>query len=343
MPFRQSPWSSQVTPNQFMSCAPVLAIRVQAASCTAVLNVPEASVQDDRDDAWMLEVYAGENFTQRGSNGLAEAGTVAGAVRWLAKAIITGGCNEFVTSSTLPELRGNLACQRGLGQRVIADFLSHVPGLDRNIINQHLANLKASSDYARIITEVADKVLRDPPDVEASKTANQAAAQARERNGTCTFDFQGVTQYLRNSHQIEVFRKVVTGKALRDALPVENQAPLAQHLVELAQSRKNAEVSGTFIREHVMALFLGAKDTSRKIDRETQQRLQEEDVRLKIHQYGRDMARSFRLIAATGLKMERLAKECPEAFTTLDELGELQKALRSAKRFIDLLNERICP
>jgi hypothetical protein len=136
---------------------------------------------------------------------------------------------------------------------------------------------------------------------------------------------------------------VVTGKALKEALPVENQAPLAQHLVEVSKARNDAEVSGAFIRENVMALMLGAKDTARTIDRETQQRLQEEDVRLKIHQYGRDMARSFRLIASTGLKLERLLAESPDAISSLAELGELQKALRSAKQFIDLLNERICP
>ena len=53
----------------------------------------------DRDDAWMVEVYAGENVTQRGSNGVAEAGSVAAAVRWLAKAILTGEVSTIVDTS----------------------------------------------------------------------------------------------------------------------------------------------------------------------------------------------------------------------------------------------------
>jgi hypothetical protein len=45
MSFRQSPWSSQAAPNQSINGAPASAIRVQAASRTAVLHVLEASVE----------------------------------------------------------------------------------------------------------------------------------------------------------------------------------------------------------------------------------------------------------------------------------------------------------
>jgi VCBS repeat-containing protein len=316
--------------------------RVEAALAEGITEA-DLPVHDDRDDAWMLEVYVSENATQRGNNGVAEAGSVAGAIRWLAKAIITGGCPDFRTSSDLTRLRANLASQRGIGGRLIVELLANVPDLDRNMITQHLANLKASGDYSRIIGEVAAQVLRDPADVDVAKTAHQATEQAKEHYGTVAFDFAGVAQYLRNSHQIEVFRKLVTGKALKDALPIENQAPLAQHIVEVSKARNNAEVSGAFIRENVMSLVLSNQGTKRRLEREAQERLQEEDMRLRVHQYMHDFSRSFRLIAATGRKLERLAEEYPEAFVLLAEAGEFQRALRSAKQAIDLLHERVCP
>jgi ParB-like nuclease domain len=216
--------------------------RVEAAIAEGIVEA-DVAVYDDRDDAWMVQVYAGENATQRGGKGLAEAGSVAAAVRWLAKAIMTGMLSEIRQNHDLAKLRGNLTSERGIGRGVVADFLRDVPGIDINMINQQLANLKASGDYARIVGEMSAEVMRDPPDMEVAKTAHEAAAQASEYYGTRTFDFEGVTKHLRNSHQIEVFRKLVTGKGFKDALPVENQAPLAQHLVEVAKSHNNAEVS----------------------------------------------------------------------------------------------------
>jgi hypothetical protein len=136
--------------------------RVEAPIAEGITQA-DLVVHDDRDDAWMLDVYARENATQRGNNAVGEAGSVAGAIRWLTKAIITGGCNEFVTSSNLPELRGNLTSQRGLGRRVVTDLLALVPGIDRNMITQHLANLETSGDYARIVGGVADSRPDDVP------------------------------------------------------------------------------------------------------------------------------------------------------------------------------------
>jgi VCBS repeat-containing protein len=316
--------------------------RVQAALEEGFIEA-DVSVQDDRDDAWMVSVYAGENSTQRGSNGIAEAGSVAAAVRWLAKAILTGRCQQLLTPKSVEQLRSNIVFERGLGERAIEEFLSDVPGVQTRTIREQLANLKASGDYARIISEVADEVRRDHPDVDAAKTADQAAAQAQEHYGARTFDFAGVTQYLRNSHQIEVFRKLATGKGLKDALPVENQALLTKHIVEVSKARNNAEVSGAFIRENVMSLLLGAQGIARKLEREVQERLQEEDTRMRVRQSMHNISRSFRLIAAEWIKLERQARDFPEAFVMLAEAGELQRALRAAKKAINELNERVCP
>ena len=44
MSLRQSPCNSHATENQFINCAPACVIRLHAACCTVVLNVPDASV-----------------------------------------------------------------------------------------------------------------------------------------------------------------------------------------------------------------------------------------------------------------------------------------------------------
>jgi hypothetical protein len=317
--------------------------RVEAALAEGITEA-DVAVYDDRDDTWMAhQVYARENATQRGNNAVAEAGSVAAAIRWLAKAIVTGVCEEFFTNHDLPKLRGNLTGPRGLGLRAIEAFLGDAFSGETWTLREHLANLKASGDYARIIGEVADVVRRESDDAAVLMLASQAAAQAHEHHGTRTFDFPGVAQHLRNTWQIQEFRSVATGKGMKDALPVEKQAELAQRIVEVSGKYKKGPVSGAFIREHIMSLFLGARTEAHRLDRRTQVELEEADARLKIHKYGRDISRSLRLIAATGSKMEELTREHPEAFVTLIELGELQKALKAAKQFIDLLHERLCP
>jgi hypothetical protein len=55
------------------------------------------------------------------------------------------------------------------------------------------------------------------------------------------------------------------------------------------------------------------------------------------------MARSFQLIATTGMTLERMAQDWPDALLLLAESGELQQTPRKAKRTIDLLNEKKCP
>jgi hypothetical protein len=55
--------------------------RKHEAALAEGITEADVSLHDDRDDAWMVEVYAGENATQRGNNGVAEAGSVEAAIR----------------------------------------------------------------------------------------------------------------------------------------------------------------------------------------------------------------------------------------------------------------------
>ena len=54
-------------------------------------------------DGGMIRVYARENATQRGNTGTAMAGTVASAIRFLAKAILTNTVDTSLRNSAVKE------------------------------------------------------------------------------------------------------------------------------------------------------------------------------------------------------------------------------------------------
>jgi hypothetical protein len=124
------------------------------------------------DDAAMIRVYARENATQRGNGSTAVAGTVASAIRFLAKAVMTGVSGDFTSKSGRPVLAEDI------GRDVIVRFLRGIPGVTDESTKQQLANLKASGDYARIIGEVRDEI--EAENKEAMKAA-EAAEKARQK------------------------------------------------------------------------------------------------------------------------------------------------------------------
>lgn len=146
--------------------------RVKAA-LDAGLTVADLFV-GDFDDAAMIRVYARENATQRGNSGTAMAGTVASAIRFLAKAVLTGTLSRFLESVSEDHVRAHLTSERGLGQNVILQFLPRIPGITDYVVQQQLANLKASGDYARIIEGVK-------AEIELEEQATAAALIQAER------------------------------------------------------------------------------------------------------------------------------------------------------------------
>jgi hypothetical protein len=61
------------------------------------------------------------------------------------------GIWEFsVSASWLPEMRGNLVhAGRGIGRDLIVRFLKETPGINDDVVQHQLANLKSSGEYAR--------------------------------------------------------------------------------------------------------------------------------------------------------------------------------------------------
>jgi hypothetical protein len=148
--------------------------RVRAAIAS---GIREAEFQIGKiDDAEMIKMYATENATQRGNSGTAIAGTVASALRFLAKALMSGTrlSNIFESPHAFEQAQNALSSERGMGQPPIVRFLKDVPGVNDGTVQQQLANLKASGDYARIIRDVQQEI--EEENKEAIKRAEAAEA-----------------------------------------------------------------------------------------------------------------------------------------------------------------------
>lgn len=134
------------------------------------------------DDHAMIRVYARENATQRGNTGTAMAGSVASAIHFLAKAILTDHVwiQTWVAEQgiDLEAARVHLTSNQGLGWEIVLAFLRQIPGISRNSINQQLANLKTSGDYARIIEEIQTDIERE--EREAAAALERAEAERKE-------------------------------------------------------------------------------------------------------------------------------------------------------------------
>jgi ParB-like chromosome segregation protein Spo0J len=247
------------------------------------------------DDAATAKAYAIENATQRGNTVTALAGSVATAITLLARATLRDDLSTIIDTSkkALDVARGNLINGRGIGENLILEFLTGVPNINAGVIREQLANLKKSGDYARIISEVADRIEaeaqaeakaakqqkdRDEAEdkaEEARKTKAQAAKDKRE------FDFEGVSKHLTNSHQVKAFRKVALAKGVKLWLPVKQQAALAAELVKAAKEL-DEELSARFIQINMVALLGDAKAHERKLSKEEQKRIEAESVQRKF-------------------------------------------------------------
>jgi hypothetical protein len=84
---------------------------------------------------------------------------VASALRYLAKQVMSG-CYPETRSAGAEAVRGHLTGARGIGEPMILRFLADVPGVNKNTVTEHLAILKASGDYVRIIETVVTAMCR---------------------------------------------------------------------------------------------------------------------------------------------------------------------------------------
>lgn len=296
----------------------------------------------------MLRIYATENATQRGTDSTSVAGTVAGAIRLIAKDIFT----REITS----EKRGRNH-RDGIGEPAIAKFLKGIPGITENVIKQQVANLKASGHYANQITTaerelMAERVAaeesvrkaktekdKQEAEVEAEKKrkaeaeAKKAAKKADEIKRT--FDLTGVQKHFRCADHVNTFRAIVTGKQLKDVLPIEQQAPLAAAIVTEAKNL-GAELTSKFIKEEVNRQVTGAKAYVRKADKDAL-RLAGivEQARYKMHHFARNISGAL----ADAEELAAMAREHPEAGIALTQ--EFIVALDIVQRIAQKLTPKL--
>ena len=147
---------------------------------------------------------------------------------------------------------------------------------------------------------------------QAEARARDAAAKAAE--APRTFDFAGVAQHLKNPHQVEVFRKIVTAVGVRPVLAVDEQAALAAHLVTQAQDR-GQELSGEMIRGEIATLlWTGKTEARRETQREHEARLRA-DREAKAYDLAQTLLLRISQVATDGHTLNRFLLETSPPLT----------------------------
>jgi len=323
-----------------------------------------------------IRIYATENITQRGATAsLAMAGAVASAVKYLVKGILRGDKDVSQICDTSPKgmetLRGQIASEKGLGVPCIMNFYRGIEGVKESMVKHHLANLKSSGHYARIVQQATDEIEQEhvqelaelkrkqkeaeekkaadeaekakekaekveAAHAEAKATGQEAAAAAAKTE--VTFDLAGVGKYFKNDFQLQTFRKVVERKSVRKHLPVDKQAELAKAIVKYSQE-KNAELTGEFIEECITALIGEFVSEATKKNKEAMDQMKREDVyvrwRYSSHQFVRrvaDVAKESKAL----IKMKDQYPDLPFSITQ-----ELRRAVTYAQPVINELAAKL--
>jgi hypothetical protein len=254
----------------------------------------------------MIRVYARENATQRGNTSAALAGSVASAVKFIAKAIIINdsSAQRFLSRRDLGDLRARLVAKNGgVGQTAVVAFLKDTPGINDGVVQQQLANLKTSGEYARIMKEVRKEVVEETDDAEVIALAKAAedAASGKEK----TFDFEGVSKQLKNDNQVKAFRDWATAPGVAPHLDVNDQKKVAKRLVEAAKEQ-DVELSGSFIRQNASDMLTEAKVKEKRISKEEESSARERNAQTKLDFYQENFERNWRGTASMALKIAEL-------------------------------------
>lgn len=206
--------------------------RIKAA-IKAGLSEADVYVSRDWDDAKMLRVYAEENATQRGSTSTAVAGSVAAALKFLAK---HGG-----GSSAGNPADGSYAARNGIGWSQIVDFLDGIPGVNKNTVIEQLANLKSSGDYERILKDAQAEIEKENKAALAELKRQEAEAARRQKEAEEAEQRQKEAEERRKAAQAEAKKakeEADRKRAQADAQRAELEREKQKKLAEAAVARK---------------------------------------------------------------------------------------------------------
>lgn len=183
-----------------------------------------------------LRRYARENATQRGFSGTALTGSVASAIKEIAKEALRGMTDDVISHGerTLDweKIRTHLMSDRGIGRESILEFLKEIPEITPNSITDAVATLKASGHYARLIRESEEEIIKEA--AEAAEAAEQARLE-REAAEAAALAAQEEADRKKAEKELQK-AKAKEEKAKADKKKTENAATSAAKAVEHSNS-----------------------------------------------------------------------------------------------------------
>jgi chemotaxis protein histidine kinase CheA len=211
--------------------------RVKAAIAAGITKADV--LVKDMDDEAAVRIYSRENATHRGNQGTAQIGSVAAALRWVARSQLV--LPDFRQQKNYVGGLGDVT-QNGIGQSAICNLLKDVPGISATTVETQLANLKTSGAYTRIVEEVAAEIEVELLDAqqEAERRAEEAAKAERQ------------AQIQKNAEAEETSRKAAEAsrKAAEEAKAAAERAKKAEKAKGAAKNHTR-----TFDLEGVRKLF----------------------------------------------------------------------------------------
>jgi hypothetical protein len=300
------------------------------------------------DDEQMIRIYAVENATQRGNTSTAMGGSVASAIRFIAKDLLVfGTASQFYEAGKSGSQNPNPA---DLGEPPITKFLHDVQGINESTVRVALKQIKASGEYEAILADVlveieaenaeAEKKEQTPDEAEARKASGEKAkAAVKKAKREITFDRNGVAPHFTNQNHLRAFQECVEGPGVKPYLAVNQQSALAAALVKKAGD-DGRELTGAFIRESIVEMVLGMKQKEREFSKKEQEELLRNNLLAKARKFQDDFSRSCRGMNSAGIHLASLQKDWPKNLP-FPITGEFREALRQAAIVIEQLTKKV--
>lgn len=139
-------------------------------------------------------------------------------------------------------------------------------------LEQERAEIKAKA-----AAEQKAKLEKELKEFDKLRETRDSAEKAVEhaKKDPVVFDYVGVSKYLKNEHQIDVFRKLVTTPDARRYLALDQQEALAEELLNRAGDPR--KLSGEFITNNFEAMMTVIKAKQRKLDVDERAELERRD------------------------------------------------------------------
>jgi ParB-like chromosome segregation protein Spo0J len=168
---------------------------------------------------------------------------------------------------------------------------------------------------------------------QAVTDATTAASHTREKE----FNYDGVNRVFTNTHQLRVFRELVTSDQFKEFIPYDQQPLIARQIQARAEEREE-ELSGAFIRSNLTSLLLENHDIYATAPGQ-RQRLHQEDWEWQWHETISEFSRHMRGLTVAGERLSRLQRyrRIPRSYVTEEFHRDLYQALEVLKS----LHERL--